>query len=296
MAVSEMIEPTASAHPEKAEAVGWINLKRSARFSVRTLERRSLTPLFSHSLIPYLAAVSISHHLLFLLLGIALPAVLFITTYRRRKAGGGRIHWTHKMKVGLYYGNGGLLWGMALLVLAVWYFSGRPFTEIGLGWGTSPYDATAVLTLSAFVFLYLFDLYLEAGNEESRDETRREFAKLGFMPTTATEFLHFIFLAVAAGVGEEIVYRGFMVTYLMELFGPGVWPTIGALVIPAIAFGLGHFYQGGRAVLKIVAMAILFGFFFLRTNTLWPLMLLHAAIDVFGGLMSWYLLGRKLED
>ncbi len=197
------------------------------------------------------------------------------------------------MKTHLYYSNGGILFATAALVLIVWYFTGRPYTEIGLGWGELPYDLTAVLVLGGFVTLYLFDVFRQAGDEDRRDKTREELRELGFMPSTPTQFLNFIFLAVAAGFAEEIVYRGFMITYLLDLFGSEGWAVGAALLLPAISFGVGHFYQGGRAVVKIIAMAILFGFFYWRTGTLWPLMLLHTAIDVFGGLMSWYLLSRR---
>lgn len=219
-----------------------------------------------------------------------LPVVLLVTGNRRRK--GTQIRWTEKMKISLYYSNGLLLYGMAAAVMATWWFTGRPLTEIGLGWGTVPYDLTAVLLLCGFLFLYLLDLYYEAGNAESREETRQEFAKLGFLPVTATQFLHFLFLAVAAGVGEEIVYRGFMITYLTNLLGSTGWAVAVVLLVPAVAFGVGHIYQGWKAVGKIIAMAVLFGFFYLRTNTLWPLMLVHTAVDILGGLLSWYLLGR----
>lgn len=197
------------------------------------------------------------------------------------------------MKISLYYSNGLLLYGMAAAVILTWWLTGRSLTEIGLGWGSVPYDLTAVLLLSAFLLVYLLDLYQEAGSAESREETRREFRKLGFLPVTATQFLHFIFLAVAAGVGEEIVYRGYMITYLTNLLGSSGWLVAVVLLVPAIAFGVGHIYQGWRAVGKIIAMAVLFGFFYLRTNTLWPLMLVHTAVDVLGGLLSWYLLGRE---
>jgi len=120
------------------------------------------------------------------------------------------MHWTERMKVGLYYSNGLLLYAMAAAVILTWWLTGHPLTEIGLGWGSVPYDLTAVLILSAFLVVYLLDLYYEAGSAESRRETRREFTKLGFLPVNATQFMHFLFLAVAAGVGEEIVFRGFM--------------------------------------------------------------------------------------
>ncbi len=197
------------------------------------------------------------------------------------------------MKVRLYYGNGLLLYGLAALVLLVTWLAGRPFTELGLGWGRIPYDLTAVLLLAGFLLLYLLDLYREAGDGHRREETRKTFRNLGFLPTTATQFLHFLFLAVAAGVGEEIVYRGFMINYLAAMLGTEGSSAAVVLLLPAVSFGLAHVYQGGRAVLKIIAMAVLFGFFFLRTNTLWPLMLLHAAIDILGGVMSWYLLRQE---
>lgn len=202
-------------------------------------------------------------------------------------------YWSQKMKLRLYFSNSGLLWFMALLVMAVWQITDGDLTRIGLGWGNVPYDPTAVLLLCAFVALYLFDLYREAGNDKSRAATRKAFHNLGFLPATATQFLNFIFLAVAAGFCEEIIYRGFMITYLTDLLGDSGPVVAGVLLFPAVSFGLGHFYQGGKAVVKIVLMAVLFGFFYLRTGTLWPLMLLHTAIDVVGGLMSWWLLGKR---
>lgn len=245
------------------------------------------------STVNLISALPILQHILFLLLGVILPGVLFYTTYQRRKGGGLARHWSQRMKHRLYYGNGGLLWVIALVVMAVWYFTDGDLTRIGLGWGSTPYDLTAVLVLSGFLALYLLDLYREAGNHESREETRQEFRKMGFMPTSATQFLNFIFLAVAAGFCEEVIYRGFMITYLRELLGESPVAIVAVLTIPAISFGLGHFYQGGKAVLKIILMAVLFGFFYLRTNTLWPLMLLHTAIDIVGGLLSWWLLGKR---
>lgn len=233
---------------------------------------------------------------MFLLLGVALPTLLFVSTRRREKAGNTVGHWSQRMKLRLYFSNGSLLWLMALLVMGVWYYSEGSLVGIGLGWGNVPYDLAAVLVLSGFLFLYLLDLFLEAGNTDSREETRQSFKKMGFMPATATQFLNFIFLAVAAGFCEEVIYRGFMITYLQNLLGTGLAATTAILVLPAVAFGFGHFYQGGKAVLKIILMAILFGFFYLRTNTLWPLMLLHTAIDIVGGLMSWWLLRTPNDD
>lgn len=244
----------------------------------------TIAPSFKHSL----CFVTLAEDILFALLGLLLPVLLLVSTQRKALP----IHWSESMKIRLYYGNGLLLYGMAVATIGVNFFAGRPLSALGLGYGYLPYDLTAVLVLTGFVALYLLDLYHEAGSVEHRDETRRMFKRLGFLPASAKEFLHFLFLAIAAGVGEEVVYRGFMINYLSHYFGTTGWAVLLVLLLPAVAFGLGHLYQGWKAVLKIVVMAVLFGFFFLRTNTLWPLMLVHTAVDVMGGLLSWYLQGQ----
>ena len=214
--------------------------------------------------------------------------MLFVNA-RRGSRSRQTIHWSAALKVRMYYANGLLLLSLAVLTLVVWYFAGRPLTELGLGWGRTPYDPAAIGVIFAFLALYGVDLFAEAGSPQRQQETRTKFRQLGFLPTTGTQYLHFLFLCACAGVGEEVVYRGFLVTYSAELFGDSIWGVVGTLLFPAVSFGLAHIYQGTHAVLKIVAMALLFGFFFYRTGSLWPLILLHTAIDAVGGLLNWYL-------
>ena len=214
--------------------------------------------------------------------------MLFVTGGKR--AGAKPLYWSAPLKKHMYYANGGLLLSLGLMVLIVWYIAGRPFTELGLGWGRTPYDPVAVGILFAFLALYALDLYGEFGNTERQRETRQRFRELGFLPVNGQQYLHFLFLCLCAGVGEEIVYRGFLITYLSDTLGTSEpWAVGTILLVPAFSFGLAHYYQGRDAVIKIVAMALLFGFFFYRTETLWPLILLHVAIDAVGGVLSWAL-------
>lgn len=109
-----------------------------------------------------------------------------------------------------------------------------------------------------------------------------------FLPATSKEFIHFSLLSLTAGITEEIVYRGYCITYLAWLLGSDSWWQLGlVLFIPAIAFGAGHFYQGWRAVLKIVFMAVLFGAFYWYTKSLLVLMIVHTTIDLLGGMLGW---------
>lgn len=210
-----------------------------------------------------------------------------------------RMSFTPDNKRLLYYGNGLMLWGMALITVLVWHFQERKFEDLGFDWGALPFSLDAWLILIAFVVLYGADALSETGSEEKRNLTKEHFLQnVGFLPANAVDYTHFIFLALTAGICEEIVFRGYFINYFQWWFEDWSNQKLAfALVIllPAISFGITHLYQGWKAVLKIVAMAVLFGAFFLMTGTLWPIMIIHVVVDLVGGLVSWRLLDESLD-
>jgi len=195
----------------------------------------------------------------------------------------------------MYYGNGAFLWVLCLAVMILWILSGRPLAQLGFGWGQLPYSSVAWLTIGVFTVLYLVDLYSEIGSPRAREDSRQHFQEnIAFLPANGLEFTHYLFLAFTAGFCEEVVFRGYFIRYFAWLFGQESQIDIAlVLCLPALIFGLSHFYQGWKAVVKIVAMAVMFGVFFLLTGTIWPLVFLHALVDVLGGVISWYLLDEN---
>lgn len=85
----------------------------------------------------------------------------------------------------------------------------------------------------------------------------------------------------AAAFGEEMFFRGFLVTRTMALFRGVPFAAVFAVLIPALLFGLGHFYyQGLRGLITTTAIGIAFGAaFLLLKRNLWPLVLVHGVID-----------------
>ena len=190
--------------------------------------------------------------ILYALLGVALPAVLFLNARRggqRRQS----IHWTPRPE------SADVLRQRYLVARPGRPHPGRvalygpPLHGPGPGLGRTPYDPLAIGIIFAFLVFYGVDLYAEAGSVQRQQQTREKFRQLGFLPTTGAQYLHFLFLCACAGAGEEIVYRGFLITYSAELFGATTWGVVGTLVLPAVSFGLAHIYQGAHAVFKIVA-------------------------------------------
>jgi membrane protease YdiL (CAAX protease family) len=86
-----------------------------------------------------------------------------------------------------------------------------------------------------------------------------------------------VLLAVAFGNGwaEEIIVVAYLMTRLRQL---QVNP-VAALLLSSALRGAYHLYQGYSAGLGNVAMGLVFGYVWLRTGRLWPLIIAHGLID-----------------
>jgi uncharacterized protein len=93
-------------------------------------------------------------------------------------------------------------------------------------------------------------------------------------------------MCMSAGVFEEIIYRGYMVTYFLPEYNFRSGLPILAVMAPAFLFSLAHYYQGWQAVLKIFLLSLLLGMIFLSSGTIWVVMLIHFLIDLAGGLVA----------
>lgn len=81
--------------------------------------------------------------------------------------------------------------------------------------------------------------------------------------------------AFANGWAEEVIVVGYLITRLRQL---QVSPVTAVVATSALR-GLYHLYQGFGAGLGNLAMGVVFGYVYLRTGRLWPLIVAHALID-----------------
>lgn len=86
---------------------------------------------------------------------------------------------------------------------------------------------------------------------------------------------------LAAGLGEELFFRGYMINRLRDGLGSGVVMTALTVLLPAIYFGYGHFYyQGLRGLITTGLIGLSLGLLFLiYKRNLWPLVIAHAGVD-----------------
>jgi membrane protease YdiL (CAAX protease family) len=78
-----------------------------------------------------------------------------------------------------------------------------------------------------------------------------------------------IFIALAwtlAAFGEEMVYRGYLMNRMADLFNRTRAAWITSLMVVHVGFGLAHAYQGWTGVIDEGLMGLLLGIIYLRTG------------------------------
>lgn len=94
----------------------------------------------------------------------------------------------------------------------------------------------------------------------------------------------------AAAFGEEMFFRGFLIGRTQALCSGLPLPSVWAVLVPALLFGLGHaYYQGLRGFITTAAIGIAFGaaFLVLKRN-LWPIVLVHGIVDTINFVTLYY--------
>ncbi|MFF5226876.1 CPBP family intramembrane glutamic endopeptidase [Dactylosporangium sp. NPDC000521] len=146
-------------------------------------------------------------------------------------------------------------------------------------------DAATALTLSAAAAGTAAVLTVRAGPLGPDDDP------LAFLrPTTPSERRWAAAGAVAAGTGEEIVFRGLFIAAGTGVLGLPAWA---AAALSAVLFGLGHRYQGLRGVVATTGAAVVFTALYALTGNLLVPITLHITVDLVSLLLVPALLARR---
>ena len=95
-----------------------------------------------------------------------------------------------------------------------------------------------------FILLYVIDTGIAISSKEILEKKfNARNSKTPFMPTKRHELPLYFLMCFSAGVFEEIIFRGFLVTYCLYLFSGLNDPEFWAVIIPAAVFSIAHYYQ-----------------------------------------------------
>jgi membrane protease YdiL (CAAX protease family) len=165
-----------------------------------------------------------------------------------------------------------LMWFVVIGIRARGY---KPFDLLGQRWHTVRGALFDLICAAGTVALLRFSgpfLYHLLGGWT---------ATTGFLlPKSWSESAVWIVVSIAAGVCEELVYRGYLQRQLWSLTSS----LPAALFLQAVIFALGHIYQGWKPALVTAIYGLVFGLVAAWRRSVIPGALAHAAVDILGGL------------
>ena len=199
--------------------------------------------------------------------------------------------WSLLARVGL-----NALGGMALLAGILWASRER-WTSVGfarrpdasdVGWGLAVVPV-AYAASGGVAIAWLIVAMIRGEDPMSILGAKME----GLKPLQGSSTALIVPVAVLAGVWEEILFRGFMLSRLRDLLSVRgrPWLTFGlSSVAGALVFAAGHFYQGWMGVAQVFALALVLSALALWRGTIYSSIVVHAVVDTVGLLALKYLM------
>jgi membrane protease YdiL (CAAX protease family) len=170
--------------------------------------------------------------------------------------------------------------GAVLAILMVRLKPGSPNTELGLG-PPRRLGHAVVLGATVGIVLVLLSRLLLNPVIEHVTATHRDLSAFDYLRGNWRSLLPLLpTVWISAGIGEEIVYRGYLISQAAELLGNSGAARFAAVLLAAILFALAHGHQGLSGMLLTGTLGVLFGLLFLQQRgNLWANMVTHIVGD-----------------
>lgn len=182
-----------------------------------------------------------------------------------------------------------LVWFANVSMLATVWFGlrrrGRSWSDLGLAAGSfRPPKLWSTLWKSAVVFVAAITAFVLGavvmamifGRPQPADFSGYNYlsGNLGMLA------LALVSVFLVSSLGEEVIYRGFLIERLETLFGRGKAALRWALVASSIVFGLIHFAWGPAGIVQTTFMGLALAIAFVVVKRqLWILVLAHFYMD-----------------
>lgn len=198
-----------------------------------------------------------------------------------------------KGKIVLYGTTIGFQW--LLLGIVAWRSLARGLTMAELGLGPGAVAQLALLSVAGaalFGTFQWFNLRRVSRMTGSVPDFMRKLAER-LLPANPVEFAPYCALAVTAGICEEFLYRGFAMAALSRA-GIVPWAVV---AISSVLFGMAHAYQGKSGIAGTTVMGFVLGASRLAWQSLIPVMVWHAAVDIVAGIAGpkYFLRGTEIQ-
>lgn len=198
-----------------------------------------------------------------------------------------RVNWSSGDKIKFYWTNAAALWMLFAAVVLNWWITGKDLHYLITNFHSPQWSILALILVLSIISAYFLELFWSTHPNLDKIATiERLHQQTPFLPSCKREWHHYIALAVTAGICEEVVFRFYLLSYLIQLTNQIIFD----LILSSIIFGIVHLYQGYKAMVKIGILSFLFGWLFLLTESLLIPIILHIFIDLVSGRMAYRLL------
>jgi membrane protease YdiL (CAAX protease family) len=175
-------------------------------------------------------------------------------------------------------------WFLTAIIAGLWIRGGRPWSALGLlpptGWSLV---LSAALVAALLLLIFAQRRAVSRLTPEGRAKLRARNADVEpIVPRTRAEYSWFQPVALTAGICEEVIWRGFLVWAFQPWLG--LW---GSAVVSMISFAFAHAYQGRRGMIRAGIVGACFGVLAIFTHSILPGVVLHALVDLMGGMTSY---------
>jgi membrane protease YdiL (CAAX protease family) len=212
---------------------------------------------------------------------LALVIVVLFPLLDRGKLANLRVNPTRQARVAVYRRAILVLWSASAAALVIG--PGRDlfmvqFPTVGPWMESHRMLATAAALAAGAFFVATLGQGLACLHSAAwRQRVAPAFASLKFLlPVSSVERRWWVLLSLSAGICEELLYRGYLVHFLIGC----QQGLLTAWLLSSLAFGLAHLYQGWHGVLTSFAMGLVFGAVAIATGSLFLSIVLHALIDL----------------
>jgi len=164
---------------------------------------------------------------------------------------------------------------LALLLGLLWVAQTNGITANQLGLGTKLSTGGWIgLAIALMVACGLAVAAVRAKPDPKKLERHRTSALL---PNGPRELRLFLLLVPLIGFAWELLYRGFLLWWLVPITGTG-----GAILLASLAYGLAHGWKNARESAPSIVSALLFTTGYALTGSLWWLIIIHIALPLIG--------------
>jgi membrane protease YdiL (CAAX protease family) len=165
----------------------------------------------------------------------------------------------------------------ALLVLGWAAASRTPLSALGLAWNRrAPALIVVGLALGVALKLAMKALVMPLMGADPVNHAYHALAH-----NTAALPGAIFSMIVAAGFGEELIFRGFAFERLGRLIGTRSWGKAAAVALTTVGFAAAHYAgQGLAGVQQAAVTGLVFGSLYALTGRLWLTAAMHAAFDL----------------